>query len=455
MKFFNSNLSFLIGKYSYYHIDEYSRDSVVASALKKKLKANGIHLIYGSRRLGIIINKFPSLISFCGSIIFPSIDIYKSYFNEGDIKFSKIFILPTESISGTKDTERRLIIHLLGSEFENKDKQLIFLKIEKIFLWGKLHEKLLLKFDPKLEPKILVVGHPRYDKDCLKSSFYGRPQSKVRIGFISRFDLLNIYDARSNLEIIYQNRKIPGRELKYFQNKDRDQENYYHNVVLDLRIFLRLLDSIDLDKYEMHLKVHPRESRANWEKLVIRNNIPLAISDYGEPFAHWLKNIDIVLSPPSTTFYDCALLGKHAILIDKISKSRESHASIMSDDFDPIFSYFKRPNSINETLEYIKKLNGGEAGEETINSQNLYKILENEVNYPFQGSSLDKVAEEISKHSHKRGVAVTAKYLLFVFSTLIYTYGILIFRFIKRRDEESANFLLTLYKKRVIDNLAL
>jgi hypothetical protein len=91
--------------------------------------------------------------------------------------------------------------------------------------------------------------------------------------------------------------------------------------------------------------VSTQTASSAWQKLINLNSIPLIISEYGQPFTHWLSGIDLVLSPPSTTFYDYSILGKSAILTDRICASRLNHASVVSDDFDPIFDHFKRPNS--------------------------------------------------------------------------------------------------------------
>jgi len=452
MKFNRRSINLFDKSYTYFHIDEFSRDAIVASALKKKLKEKGIHLLYGNRIVSLLVFKFPWLLSFCNSLIFPSVDVYKSYFFKNIKSNLEIFILPTESISGTRDTEYRLKLHLLGSDFDNNNFQLQFTKINKIFLWGNFHKKIITNQYPDLENKLLVIGHPRYDRDCINTYSKTRLQNKINIGFVSRFDLINIYDSRSNLDLIFNNRKIPGK-IQYFQCDQRDQEDYYHNAVLDLRIIFLLLDSIDLNKFNVHLRVHPRENRSNWQKLINRNSIPLIISEYGQPFTHWLSGIDLVLSPPSTTFYDYSILGKSAILTDRICASRLNHASVVSDDFDPIFDHFKRPNSINETLELINNYKIGSNFCKVNNENELFEILYNEVNYPHQNYSLDKVTQEIVSTSLKGNFYNFFSYILFLNISLLFTYLFFWHRFINRKIDESANFLLTFRNIRKINSL--
>ena len=440
--------------YCYFHIDEFTRDSVVASALKKKLKEKGLHLIYGNRRLIILLSKFPWLLNFCTSKIYPSIDIYKSYLNINSSD-NDIFILPTESISGTEFTKERLLLHLLGSKFqyENNNLESNFKPIKKLFLWGKFHFEIILNNYPNLERKLLVVGHPRYDLDCLKKNINSSStKKKVRLGFVSRFDLLNIYDSRTNIDLIFENRKIPGNEYLYFQNEERDQEDFYHNSVLDLRIFFLILDLLDLDKYEVYLRIHPREKRENWVNLVKTKNIRLKISEFGQPFSHWLNDIDLVLSPPSTSFYDYALLGKNAILIDSVIKTRRNHSSLLSDDFDPIFNYFKRPKSLNELMDILNRYSPDFNFLPKKNNDYL-KILENEVNFPDHKNSLNKVADEVSSVIKKNNYLRHLRFFIFYLFIMIYTYLIIIMRLIRQKKEESASFLLTVKNIKKIDNL--
>ena len=61
----------------YFHIDELSRDSVVASALKRKLKNYGILTFYGNRNISELFRKFPFPFDLA---IFPSVDIFESSF---------------------------------------------------------------------------------------------------------------------------------------------------------------------------------------------------------------------------------------------------------------------------------------------------------------------------------------------------------------------------------------
>ena len=61
----------------YFHIDELSRDSVVASALKRKLRKYDIHTFYGNRAVSELFRNIPFPFD---SAVFPSVDIFESSF---------------------------------------------------------------------------------------------------------------------------------------------------------------------------------------------------------------------------------------------------------------------------------------------------------------------------------------------------------------------------------------
>jgi surface carbohydrate biosynthesis protein len=393
----------------------------------------------------------PFLLNFCNCLIFPSIDLYRDYFNDLENNNFKVFILPTESISGTENMYNRLMIHLLGHEYSENFNPKIFNSIEKFFLWGKSHERLISNKIPDISSKLITIGHPRYDDSCLKK-IKSNKKNKINIGLISRFDRINIYDNRSNLDLIYRNRKIPGKELLYFQSNKTNIEDDYHNTVLDLRVFMEIIDRLDKEVYDVELRIHPRENRDNWVKLIKSNNIPLTISNYQEPFAHWLTNMDLVICPPSTSLYDCMLVGANAILIDRVVPSRIEHANEVSDDFDPIFNYFYRPESLDDLMNSISNYMNIFKYEPN-KDLDLFRLLEDEVNYPNQGNSLHEVARHISIYYKKNYHYNSLKYLIFINISFVYNMSIQFIRYIFNRKEESATFILNLHNIRKINSL--
>lgn len=78
----------------YFHIDELSRDSITASALKKTLKKHNIELYYGNRRINrTLLPKFSDIFDI---IILPRPSHVSALLNKSTL--SKIFIIFTEGV---------------------------------------------------------------------------------------------------------------------------------------------------------------------------------------------------------------------------------------------------------------------------------------------------------------------------------------------------------------------
>ena len=378
----------------YFHIDELARDRVVATTLKKYLAPHGINFLPGNRILTSFISRFP--VAYDVSV-FPSVDLAKRFL-DGPVDPGKVVILPTESISGNGLNERRLVQHLLGVMPEAEQEKYMK-RISKFLLWGHAHHKLLLGH--KLfgsSDKLAVVGHPRHDDTCLgstKSNITG----KLRVGLVSRFDLLNIFDNRSNLESIFAGRKVPGEPLSYFQEESKTEADRWYNAVSDLLIFFEVIDRCqNMRSIEMLVRPHPRENAFGWSALVSKFSLNVTLTDPVQPFIEWLKDLDVVVSTASTSLYDCVLLGKPALLIDQIDPKRLDHSSVFLDDFDPIFKFIKRPKSTEDLIEtLIEMIKTGNAKGIVADTSilELRELLSDEVGFPNQKFSLKATSEEL------------------------------------------------------------
>jgi surface carbohydrate biosynthesis protein len=370
----------------YFHIDEVARDAVVASALKIKLEKYGIKLFYGNRNFESLFKKihFPFDLA-----IFPSVDLVESTFVSPERVNFPIFILPTESVTGRPETRYRLVQHLLGTNYAIRAKEDWLNKITHFCLWGEKHLNIIENIMPEIINRCSVIGHPRHDSYCLIKNNH-TVQIKKNIGLVSRFDILNIFDGRSNLNFIYDMMKKRNKPLEYFQVDDRDVEDMWYVMVQDLKIFFTLIDNIDDEKFSISIRIHPRENRYNWENLVKLKNLPIQIAQWDEPFNHWLEKQDIIITTPSTSLYDCALRGKRAITIQNIFEHREEHTNIKSDDYDPILSFFESASSFKELLELLSTENIIDPPKQ------LLQLMKDETNYPESHKSLDNLSNIIN-----------------------------------------------------------
>ena len=372
----------------YFHIDEYNRDTIVASALYKKLSKN-FNFFFGNRIDEVNLKKFDNFDVY----IFPTVERLRNAFGDPKNCKGKIFILPNESISGAIKVKRRLELHLTGTISNHKLKKKWLDRVNMFFLWGNSHFKVLKNYSKTLSKKSLIVGHPRHDKTCYKNN--SKKNTKYSFGLVSRFDLINMFDNRLNFENIY-NSWVDKFEFKYLYDSKANVEHQWFNSVLDFRFFLDIIRILNKKNIIPEIRPHPRENGDNWLKFKKKFNLDIKIAKFDESFVDWINKQDLIICSASTSLYDCVLLDKKVIVIDKLSDEREKHGNIFLDDFDPIIKYFKRPRSLKEFENTLFKSNKVKI------SKSLRKLLYNEVNYPLHINSIDKISKFIIQNVPSR-----------------------------------------------------
>ena len=139
----------------------------------------------------------------------------------------------------------------------------------------------------------------------------------------------------------------------YENSPDRDVEDLFYTEVIDLRVMLQIIALLDADKYDIVVRPHPRENRLGWMRLAKRLNLNISVSQWDQPFSHWLENVDILITPPSTSLYDAFFKCKKVVVIDNIIKARAHHLLTESDDNNQILKAACRPKSISEVIDII------------------------------------------------------------------------------------------------------
>jgi len=430
----------------YFHIDELSRDSVVASALKKYLDARGIRLVYGSRRLTDFFIRFKSPFDLH---VFPCIDMFAQFYH--NIPTDSVIILPSESCSSGENTFNRLAQHLLGADSTTSWEHPAHSCVNKFLLWGSGHKRAMLSKLPHLSHKLLVVGHPRYDSCCLPQSSR-QDFTQTNIGLVTRFDWINPFNRFNLLASVYGSRRQRGHALKYWESEGFNIEDIWYTQILDLRLLYDIIDLCSSElpsNFKLSLRVHPREDYDAWKSLlcILPGNVELC--EHSQPFAHWASAQDVLISPPSTCSYDAALLGKPFInLINLFEESRRLHSLPKSDDSDPIFEHVQAPRSFEELKSMLISIKDNQ---HLPTSTELTMLLEDQVGYPAQSSSLSQVADVLegllaSRRSRSRLV----RYLCFG----IYSVWDCLRFFIRSETHNSSNFILPSKRIRAIDSLS-
>ncbi len=437
----------------YFHIDELSRDAITASALKKEFSKYGVNLVYGnrlytSRLLESFTNKFDV-------IIIPK-PMFLMGFSDLNSISSKIVVLYTEAIGKfvKKDNPKLALAAFLGSQYMEGDRQYVE-KVDAFCLWG-IGAKDILEEDASIVSRLHVVGHPRYDRRCMKLPSSNNKKMKKKIGLITRQPLLNDFLNRNPINAIVAD----SLEEKYtyfnkstgdaFKDRSISASNEVCVEAIDISIMIKLIVELNDNKHKVYLKVHPREDRNLWVGIIKEYKLKVILADWDMPFSHWLRGIDCVVGPASTSFYDCCVAKVLPICTRKVDASREGHVSISSDENSDLMSYVLHPDSIGEVIRIINNYDG-----EYTPHEEVVEILHREANYPNSKDSINNIVKVCLTDS------VTIPKLNDIKNNLIvYKFSKFLLNFIKKihfifkgEVEQGSTFLITKKVESYINSL--
>jgi surface carbohydrate biosynthesis protein len=419
----------------YFHIDEVARDSIVASALNRQLRAIGGRLIYGNRFSTAHLLRYHNCFD---AIILPSLPHYVLAFPDPLRLPNNVFILQTEAVGQATGTLRRLHAKYFGIEHEKCVPW--HQSVAGFFLWGYSHLNAFTEHYPEYLSHVTVVGHPRLASIC-SGSARDTTSNKKTIGFVSRFSLLNPFDSRFPFESVANGMRFGKGIYPLFENSPtRDIEDLFYTEVIDLRIMLQIIQLLDADKYDISVRPHPRENPLAWKHLSQRLKLNITVSQWDEPFTHWLRNIDIVITPPSTSLYDAYFLKKKVIVIDNIVPSRSEHLLTESDDNNQILKASCRPKSAAEAIDFIES--GCIPLDESIVEKCLYEQVANDI----ATDSIGNIINCLCVFEPTIAKAIPVRYLraqTFSFLLLILSSSLFLYTRLLGRNELGSSFFLT------------
>lgn len=432
----------------YFHIDELARDAVVASALKKELEAVGGRLVYGNRLMTHhVLRHFNGF----DAIILSSLAHYIDVFRDTENLPDNVFILQTEAIGQATGTLRRMYGKYFGDDSQMCEPW--HRTVAGFLLWGHSHLNPFQEYYPSYLPRVRVVGHPRLADSCAKQAGIA-PRKKKVIGFVSRFTLLSPYDSRTPFESVLSTMRFGKKVFPLFENSpDRDVEDLFFTEVIDFRIMYQIIASLDQDKYDIHVRPHPRENRQGWIRLAEKMKLNVTVSKWDEPFGHWLQDVDIVVTPPSTSLYDVFFHNKKPIVIDHIIGARKAHTLTESDDNNQILEATCRPRSVEEAIALIES--GEIPFDKPLADQRLHEQVAAEIaQHSIRNilKALPELRPAINQPKPLRDVMLVNAFVLVstILSSLRWIRGCLI-----GRVEQGALFDMTLRRKRWINRLTL
>jgi len=291
----------------------------------------------------------------------------------------------------------------------------------------------------------------------------------IVVGFISRFAPINDFMGRGVFDTVFFGRKNyyadGGTPPIYSVEPDKDIEDVIYKEVLDLRLMFDLMVKLAKQGVKIQIRVHPRENRLTWVRILKEIAPDIKISAWDQPFQHWLSEVTHVVGPTSTSFYDCILSGLMPVCTNAIVQMRAEHLLGADDDDNPILDYVLMPKSIDEVMSLIVR-----TGKEPIDlskQPELLRLLHVETNYPKSSDSIDNLAhvcyELLDRNKHHRTDKLSyRRFLIKGFAKTIFVLtGRLLYvafpmAFMKKRfdSEQGSTFVLSASRKRWIDSLA-
>jgi surface carbohydrate biosynthesis protein len=378
------------------------------------------------------------------AVILPGLIFVVAYDPDPATPTPPIIVLPTEGIGGIPDNPQRAALKFIGPKFMAGDHRWAE-KVAAYCLWGKQQLIGFEQYAPKLVDRCFIIGHPRFDRRCIAHPpACRRTDERVRIGIVTRFPLINPFDRRSNLMTIRNSRRSTYHHLQQ-AGSILDIEDLYFTQVSDLRVVFDVIDRLDPARHELLLRVHPREDRTVWEEIVDQYSLPVAIAPWDQPFIHWLDNVDWLVAPPSTSFYDSFFMRKPAICLDAIEPRRKDHILRISDDTSRILEYALRPRTLDELLTIVSRKPTGPLDL----PQGVIDLLAHDANYPACLNALDALAD-VCVRVLKKAPVRTSPLDQLIFRTIALRYKLGRRRF----PDQGSSFRLDRKRCHWIDSLA-
>lgn len=396
MKIFNNTV--------FIHVDSLRRDKSISCLIKNVLEKIGYNVFLTSRRnlrLIEILKLRPSsiILSHVGGN-FSKNELYEIS------KKSKLFLLMPEGFASDA---------ALGLDFPIDFDYDVF---SAIFVWGNYEKNWLIKNRDISKDKVIVAGFHRFDLYGLHDNFLDNVTSastKKRVGFIGRFDYIDVFDKRSLSTLIIQS-----------IGAIYDARDLIHDQVKSFSLYLKIFDCIYNDTdYLMSYRPHPNE-RVDYKELIKSRYKDRFSFSIEEDFNSWVLSQDVIISPTSSSYVEAYLLEKPIISINRIINARkwDPAVDIVSEAFD---EYAYTPSTFEELIELLlaDDLKPGE-------SSKTRDILRDYYDWPRDNYSTVDIVKTVMKHDPVKRSNILGKLLIKLIS--IGDYALFNLRRLKDKD---------------------
>jgi hypothetical protein len=441
----------------YFHLDELGRDAITASAFAQVCEEKGIKVTVGNRHsTDRLLKRFRHAFDV---VVIPKIIFAKVFTDLTPEDHPSLVILPSEAVGAAAADPKSALVNIVGKACMEGDHSQAD-ALHHYCLWGEAHLEHMNAFFPQYKERCTIVGNPRHDRRCLGPARKPSP-AKTRLGLITRATLLNPHNNQNLVQTVgtfcsnsnkyfFYNEKT-GDYLPRFE-EGKAIEDFAYTQLVDVRILVELLQNLDPEEYDIQLRVHPREDRTAWKLLLKQNGFQATLVDWKVPYVHWIKQIDAIIGPASTSYYDAKVVETKVLCTDKIVAKRSAHTIVTKVDHDRMMQYIEHPESMSELMKAIANL-GNEK-----RCDGSTAVLSHEANFPASGHALDTLANvcsEAAEHHNpspfKRLLAILHYPLAeFTLNTLVEWKRVIF----SRQVEQGSAFAMTPSNRSFIKNLS-
>ena len=431
----------------YFHIDECSRDSIVASGLYWEFKRKGYRLYFGNRFSTSLLNRLTrGSCSFFDVVIVPRPHFITAFRRSTAV----VCILYTECIGrAVSHSNPKLTSYVLLDKAYVEGDQDEVERVDRFLCWGQSSKDFIAAHYPALNSRFQVVGHPRFDEKCQQNTIVrSKIDTRRCIGLVTRQCLMNDFHGRAPRDLVVQNILtspyvyIDPESGKPVPDQDNELPERLYMESREIEIYLDLVARLSKEGYKVVVRVHPREDRLFWPSVAKRYGLNISLSPWDEPYAHFLSSVDAVISPASTTTYDATRFGVPVVLTNNIDPFFKKLIHYSAEDNNPFMQSFWSPRSIDVLLSGLEALllEGG------LIEVEIDRLLSYEAHMPKARSSFENIVEEVLDVEPKDSTRIqrvfhfAARSLLF--STSLVGYMQLLLHVLKGQKVQSSHFPL-------------
>ncbi len=371
------------------HIDTYKREYLGSWLLGQKLSKEGFNVLLTSRHSTKRLLKIFSPNIFIAT---HSYTIDNRLIKKLKKRGTKVFINEAEA------TNVNHTISLSYPKYDNNNDKMDYNLFSGFFLWNKFTLNWLLKNKNINRKNLHLTGSIRASK---YSNISKKNEGKFTVGFLSRFELINVYDKRHNFDNLMTIDPEGEEYLWYFERLSIDSEVF--------SISFKLIKKLVKNGYKVSMRPHPNENLEAYKKLKKYFGSLFSI-DTSASINEWLSKVNVVFGTTSTAFTEAYLFNIPIISSSKIQNfnfQRNNDYLDMNNNFDRAAH---TPNSINEAYDMCidKKLKPKKSIEIDRYLEEFY-TLKNKID------PIDKIINVLNFHMNKPKFM---GYLLYIFQYL-------------------------------------